>query len=112
MEDMTKDKTIGDSKESPISKNNHAFKYEEDKSLNDVHDYIISTYNQHYVGKNNVQIQDLIIATGHGESFYIGNIIKYVTRYGRKDSKRNKYDLMKAFHYLCLLYYIHNQKEE
>jgi DUF1365 family protein len=90
--------------EEPTQSNPLSFKYKEDRALADFYQHILNTYNQHYAGKNNVQVQDLIIATGHAESFYIGNIAKYALRYGRKGGKRNNEDLLKAAHYLCLLY--------
>jgi hypothetical protein len=86
--------------EKPIS-----FKYNEDQILNELHAYIKKTYGSHYGDK--VQAQDLIISSGHAEGFYIGNIIKYASRYGKKNGY-SKDDLMKVLHYTVLALNHHN----
>lgn len=88
------------------------FTYNEDKHMQVVHDHIASTYGQHYVSDGPktvdgrplrpVQVQDILIASGHAESFYVGNAIKYLARYGKKDGKNSK-DILKAIHYMILL---------
>lgn len=75
------------------------YKYNEDLILQNLQEYIDRTYGSHYGDR--VQAQDLIIASGHAEGFYIGNIIKYASRYGRKNG-HNKDDLMKVIHYAIL----------
>ena len=45
-----------------------SFKYNEDKILNDVKDYIKSTYGQHYVHKD-IQVQDLFQSIGLHQIF-------------------------------------------
>jgi len=81
------------------------FSYNEDKQLEKIKKYIETTYGQHYVstvdGKP-VQVQDLLIASGHAESFYVGNAAKYLLRYGKKEGQNEK-DLLKAAHYITLL---------
>ena len=42
-------------------------KYNEKKILSDVEKYIESTYSSHYVRGNDIQVNDLIMAIGHGE---------------------------------------------
>ena len=64
-----------------------AFKYDEDKLLNEVADYISQTYQQHY-SKGNVQTLDLIDSVGDAEAFCRSNILKYASRYDRKGSAR------------------------
>lgn len=81
------------------------YKYTEDKILRDLEVYINKTYGSHYGDK--VQAQDLIISSGHAEGFYIGNIIKYASRYGKKNG-HNKDDLMKVLHYAVLAMNHHN----
>ena len=90
-----------------------SFKYDEKKNLNDVIEYIESTYNQHYVGDddNGTQIQDLLNSIGVAEHFCQGNAMKYIARYGRKKGK-NKLDLYKAIHYILLLMYFSETSEE
>ena len=81
------------------------FKYNEGLILDELFNYIQKTYGSHYGDK--VQAQDLIISSGHAEGFYIGNIIKYASRYGKKNG-HNKDDLMKVLHYAVLAMNHHN----
>lgn len=85
------------------------YKYNEDQILKELEYYINKSYNSHYGDK--VQAQDLIISSGHAEGFYIGNIIKYASRYGKKEGK-NKADLLKVLHYAILALNHHNQTIE
>lgn len=82
------------------------YKYNEDAVLNQVKQYIDSTYTQHYSGK--YQATDMIIDAGHGTGFCIGNIMKYAKRYGKKDGY-NKKDLMKIIHYAIIELYNQNE---
>lgn len=89
------------------------FKYGEGDSLQELKNYICSTYDEHY-SKNKYQATEFIIDAGHGEGFCIGNIMKYAQRYGKKDGKSKK-DIMKIIHYGMILLHIHNttvDKEE
>jgi hypothetical protein len=85
---------------------NHLWKYNEDKILKDVEDYVTSTYKSHYCGHNteyqDVQTIDLMAAKDLAVSFCQANILKYGSRYGDKDG-RNKRDLLKVIHYAMLL---------
>ena len=74
-----------------------AFKYDEDKLLNEVADYISQTYQQHY-SNGNVQTLDLIDSVGDAEAFCRSNILKYASRYDRKGSARK--DIVKIVHYV------------
>ena len=52
-------------------------KYDEDTILQELKDYITSTYNQHYsAGNDAIQTLDLIEACGDAESFCRSNILK------------------------------------
>lgn len=90
----------------------HKFKYNEDQILNDALEYIKNTYSQHYVNPDATDIEyykqlqciDLIASSGHYEGFCVGDVLKYVSRYGKKNGK-NKKDIYKAIHYLILLLY-------
>lgn len=84
---------------------NH-YRYDEDKTLEELKAYIDSTYTQHY-SRNKFQATEFIIDGGHGEGFCIGNIMKYAQRYGKKDG-RNKKDLMKILHYAIIMMHVHN----
>lgn len=92
----------------PQSKDN-SFKYNEGCILDELHAYIKKTYGSHYGDR--IQAQDLITSSGHGEGFYIGNIIKYASRYGKKNG-HNKDDLMKVLHYAVLAMNHHNTHHE
>ena len=50
----------------------------------------------------------MIVDSGHGEGFCIGNIMKYAMRYGKKDGK-NPEDLLKIIHYAMIAMYCHEQ---
>ena len=78
------------------------YKYSEDKILEDIKDYIDKTYGLHYNNNDNIQVNDLLVANGIAEAFFRGNIVKYASRYGKKDGK-NEADLMKMLHYGILL---------
>ncbi len=83
---------------------NNLWKYNEDKILKDVQDYVTSTYGSHYCGHNQDDIQtiDLMAAKDLATHFCQANILKYGSRYGDKDG-RNKRDLLKVIHYAMLL---------
>jgi len=86
-------------------KDNTFWKYDEGKILREVEAYLSSTYKGHYVGgSRKIQTLDLIDSNGDAEAFCRANIIKYASRFGRKDGKNPK-DLLKVIHYACLLYH-------
>lgn len=76
------------------------FKYDEDKILDELYIYIQNTYGSHY--GDTIQAQDLIRSIGIAEEFFLGNVIKYASRYGKKNGK-NRDDLLKVLHYTVLL---------
>jgi hypothetical protein len=80
------------------------YKFSEDRILEDLKVYIDKTYGQHYA-QNKFQASEFIIDNGHGDGFFIGNIMKYAQRYGKKNG-HNRDDLMKVLHYAILA--IHN----
>lgn len=84
------------------------YKYNEDTLLNEVAAYIDTTYKSHYVGEDNVQSLDLILATGHATGFNVGNILKYGSRYGKKRGY-NRDDLLKVIHYAIIELYNHSK---
>lgn len=87
-------------------KNSHFWKYNEDKILKEISDYVISTYGSHYCGHDqeykDIQTIDLMAAKKLASGFCQANIIKYGSRYGDKDG-RSKRDLLKVIHYAMLL---------
>ena len=80
------------------------YKFNEDKILNEVKAYIGNTYDQHYAN-GKYQATDIILDTGHGEGFCLGNIMKYAMRYGKKNGKNNA-DLLKIIHYAIIALYV------
>jgi hypothetical protein len=85
---------------------NHLWKYNEDKILKDIQEYVTATYKSHYCGSDNnyrdIQTIDLMAAKELAANFCQANILKYGSRYGQKDG-RNKIDLLKVIHYAMLL---------
>ena len=79
------------------------YKFNEDKTLNLVKNYIDKTYNQHY-SDGKYQATDIIIDSGHGEGFCLANIMKYAMRYGKKDNKQ--IELLKIIHYATIALHI------
>ena len=81
------------------------WKYNEGRILREVEEYLSSTYKGHYVGGDSkIQTLDLIDSNGDAEAFCRANIIKYASRFGKKDGKNPK-DLLKVIHYAFLLYH-------
>ena len=105
-EDYTKKEVI--KKPEPNLKGPSCKKYEEDRAVKDLQDYISSTYTGHYTSdQNNTQTLDLIQSVGDAEAFCRSNAIKYLARYDRKGQAKR--DILKAMHYCTLLYYFSGQ---
>jgi hypothetical protein len=92
--------------ESVTNTKNHLWKYNEDKILKEVENYVTGTYHGHYCGDQDgyadIQTIDLMAAKKLATGFCQANILKYGSRYGDKDG-RNKRDLLKVIHYAMLL---------
>ena len=86
------------------------YKYNEDKALKELSQYINSTYDEHY-SKNKFQATEFVIDGGHGEGFCIGNILKYAQRYGKKNGKDRK-DLLKVIHYCIIALYVNEMENK
>ncbi len=86
------------------------YKFNENELIEELKNYIYDTYGQHYA-TDKYQATDVIIDSGHGEGFCIGNIMKYAKRYGNKDGKNRK-DLMKKLHYAIIMLYVHDEEEK
>ena len=80
------------------------YKYNEDKAIQAIRDYVDSTYGQHYVGDGDVQTVDFWRSLGSLESTSRDTAIKYLARYGKKGGKNRK-DLLKSMHYIILMMY-------
>jgi hypothetical protein len=94
-------------KKTPVSMNeqnsNHFWKYNEDKILKQLEEYIASTYRQHYVDRTGGGTEQTIDKIKHNrrEGFCAGNVTKYIDRYDTKGTPRA--DLFKVLHYTILL---------
>lgn len=82
------------------------YKFLEGESLREIEQYVQETYGQHYVGLadwNQTQVMDLLFANQPTAlEFSRGAVIKYVTRYGKKNGYNRK-DLLKAAHYILFM---------
>jgi hypothetical protein len=91
--------------------NPHQWKYNEEAILNELKEYISSTYHQHYsAGTDKIQTLDLIEACGDGEAFCRSNILKYASRYDKKGTARR--DLIKILHYAVLLLHFNDKNAQ
>lgn len=86
-----------------LSHQNGFWKYNEDKILKELKEYISSTYSQHYVDESNGVKQQTLdkIKYNRREGFCAGNVTKYIDRYDSKGTPRA--DLFKVLHYTILL---------
>jgi hypothetical protein len=82
---------------------NGFWKYNEDKILKQLEEYIAGTYNQHYVDRTGGGTEQTLDKIKHNrrEGFCAGNITKYTDRYDTKGTPRA--DLFKVLHYTVLL---------
>lgn len=88
------------------------YKYNEGDLLQQITDYVNSTYDGHY-SQNQYQATEFIIDGGHGIGFTIGNIMKYAQRYGHKGTPEDwRKDLMKVIHYAIIAMYVHDEEYE
>jgi len=88
------------------------YKFSEDKYLQELREYIDSTYQGHY-STNKFQSTEVIIARGHGTGFCMGNVDKYANRYGKKGTREDaRKDLLKVIHYALLQLHVHDSEEE
>ena len=88
------------------------YKYNENKALEELKEYIDKTYDEHY-SRNKFQATEFILDGGHGTGICIGNILKYEQRYGKKgtpdDSRK---DLLKVIHYAIIALYNHDEEND
>jgi hypothetical protein len=82
---------------------NNFWKYNEDKILKQLEEYIKGTYRQHYVDRTGGGTEQTLDKIKHNrrEGFCAGNVTKYIDRYDTKGTPRA--DLFKVLHYTILL---------
>ena len=80
------------------------YKFNERRHIVELKEYIDGTYGEHYAS-DKYQATDVIIDSGHGEGFCMGNIMKYAMRYGKKNGK-SEMDLHKIIHYAIIALYV------
>lgn len=82
---------------------NNFWKYNEDKILKQLEEYITGTYSQHYVDRTGGGKEQTLDKIKHNrrEGFCAGNVTKYIDRYDTKGTPRA--DLFKVLHYTILL---------
>jgi|TARA_B110000211_G_scaffold107560_1_gene124795 hypothetical protein len=88
------------------------YKFNEYVLLEEIRQYIDSTYDQHY-SNNKLQATEVIMDNGHGEGFCLGNVSKYAQRYGKKGAGPEDFrkDLTKIIHYGILALYNHDLQQ-
>ena len=84
------------------------YKFDEREYLIELEEYITTTYDEHYA-KNKYQATDVIIDSGHGIGFCMGNIFKYAKRYGLKNGYARS-DLLKILHNAIIALYVHDKE--
>lgn len=85
-----------------------AYKYNEDRAIREITEYVAGTYGGHY-SRNKFQATEFIIDGGHGTGFCIGNMLKYTQRYGHKGNPEDwRRDLMKVIHYAIMQLHVHD----
>ena len=84
------------------------YKYNEDKYLNELNNYINGTYGEHYVAKD-IQVIDIWESLDTLDTTARDTSIKYLMRHGKKDGKNRK-DLLKTMHYIFLMMYAEDKK--
>ena len=72
----------------------------EDKIIDEIKEYVDSTYSAHYSGQ--VQVLDVWDSLGLSKEAYKTNIIKFAMRAGRKGNQERQ-DVMKIIHYCLFL---------
>jgi len=85
------------------------YKFNEDNLVKELMNYVDQTYDQHYA-TDKYQATDVIIDSGHGTGFCLGNVIKYAKRYGNKGTPSDaRKDILKILHYALIQLDIHDQ---
>lgn len=86
------------------------YKYNEPEYMQELVDYIDSTYGQHYVNQG-IQVVDVWQSMGSLNTTARDTAIKYLSRFGKKNGKNRK-DLLKALHYIILMMYAEDSEND
>jgi hypothetical protein len=87
------------------------YKFNECELIEELQEYIDTTYDGHYSADDGLQATDLIMAAGRGQDFCVGNILKYAHRYEKKGTAADaRKDLMKVLHYGIMAIYAHDKE--
>jgi hypothetical protein len=88
------------------------YKFNEDQLIQEFKEYINTTYSGHY-SRNKFQSTEFIVDNGHGVGFMVGNVMKYVQRYGKKGTREDhRKDVLKVLHYALMLLHVHDLDED
>ena len=89
------------------------WKYNENKIMLEISQYLEATYGAHYAGNGDIQTVDFWASLGSLESTCRDNAIKYLARYGKKGgSEAKRKDLLKTIHYIILMMYSQDLENE
>lgn len=89
------------------------YKFNEDKLLFELKQYIDSTYSGHYSKDRQFQAMEFVEDSGLGIGFTLGNVMKYAQRYGHKGTPEDwRKDLWKVVHYGLLALHCHDQQHK
>ena len=85
------------------------YKFDEERLLKEIKEYIDSTYKEHYAAGEKIQVTEFIMSHLDTPDFLRGNVLKYAARYGMKEGYNRK-DILKSLHYCLLLLCYHDRK--
>lgn len=93
------------------SERKNFYKFREDLIIEEMLEYITSTYEQHYAVGDKMQSLEKLDEKGMAFAFCFGNVQKYWDRYGLKDGYNEK-DLIKIIHYAMLALHFARKEDE
>jgi len=93
-----------------LKTNPEKYNYNEPEFIEMLIEYIDSTYGQHYVNQG-IQVVDVWQSMGSLNTTARDTAIKYLARYGKKNG-RNRKDLLKAMHYIILMMYAEDTRND
>lgn len=100
---------IAELEKKKMNKKDVNYRFNESYYINEISEYIASTYGQHYA-KKSFQAAEFIYDADHGTGFNMGNVMKYAQRYGNKGTAEDaRKDLMKVIHYAILQLHVHDK---